>query len=133
MTSRKRVFLSFLEEDKEKTWGLRLLAANPNHDLEFYDESVRVPIDSQTANYIKRCIREKISRASVTVCLISDNTHTSRWVDWELDESVTRGNAIIAMALKGVERAILPRLIKERNITFHEWNPSYLCTLIEEA
>src|SRR5258706_7304776 len=75
---KRRVFLSFIEEDKERVRGLRLLAANPNYDLEFYDESVRVAIDSADADYIKRRIREKISRASVTICLISESTHTSR-------------------------------------------------------
>jgi len=59
-----------------------LLAANPNYDLEFYDESVRdesvrAPISSVSAPYIKRQIGEKIARTSVTVCLISERTHTS--------------------------------------------------------
>jgi hypothetical protein len=133
MAAKKRVFLSFIEEDKEKVAGLRLLAANPNYDLEFYDESVRVAIDSRDAEYVKRRIREKINRTSVTVCLISENTHTSRWVDWELGESDEKGNAIIAMALKGVERAVLPKLIKEKNLTFHGWDPEQLNELIAEA
>jgi len=54
-----------------------LLAANSNYDLEFYDESVRAPISSVSAPYIKRQIGENIARTSVTVCLISERTHTS--------------------------------------------------------
>jgi len=54
-----------------------LLAANSNYDLEFYDESVRAPISSVSAPYIKRQIGEKIARTSVTVCLIRERTHTS--------------------------------------------------------
>ena len=83
----KRVFLSFRAEDKPQVNGLRLLASNPNFNLEFYDESVRVEIKSSNAEYIKRVIREKISRSSVTVCLLSGLTHTSEWVSWELEES----------------------------------------------
>ncbi len=78
--TKKRVFLSFIEEDLDFVRGLRLLAANPNFDLEFYDESVRVAIESTDADYVKRVIRDKITRSSVTVCLISKNTHKSRWV-----------------------------------------------------
>src|SRR5713226_2016175 len=115
MAEKKRVFLSFLAEDREKVAGLRLLAANPNYDLEFYDESLRAAIDSSDADYIKRRIREKISRTSVTVCLITENTHTSGWVNWELKESDEKGNKIVAMALKGVDRAVLPKLIREKN------------------
>jgi hypothetical protein len=131
--AKKRVFLSFIEEDKERVQGLRLLAANPNYDLEFYDESVSVAINSKDAGYIKQRIREKISRTSVTVCLISEKTHTSEWVDWELQESDEKGNTIIAMALKGVERAVLPRLIKAKGLTSHAWDPQQLNELIGRA
>ncbi|MGQ9628377.1 MAG: TIR domain-containing protein [Anaerolineae bacterium] len=131
--AKKRVFLSFIEEDKERVQGLRLLAANPNYDLEFYDESLRVPINSRDADYVKQRLREKIGRTTVTVCLISENTHRSAWVDWELEESDKKGNTIIAMALKGVERAVLPKLIKEKRLTFHSWDPQRLNELIGKA
>lgn len=131
--AKKRVFLSFVEEDLPQVRGLRLLAANPNYDLEFYDESVRVPIDSRDAEYVKRVIREKISRTSVTVCLISQATHESRWVDWELEESEKKGNTIIAMALKGISEAVLPGLIKEGALTFHAWDLEKLGRLIDAA
>jgi hypothetical protein len=131
--TRKRVFLSFLAEDKQRVDGLRLLAANPNYDLEFYDESLRVPIESNQAEYVKKRIKEKINRPSITVCLISENTHTSRWVDWELEETFQKANTIVAMALKGVDRAVLPRLLKENNITFWEWDPAHRNKLISEA
>ena len=108
---RKRVFLSFRAEDREQVQGLRLLAANPDYDLEFYDESVRVAIDSRNAEYVKRVIREKIARSSVTVCLISPLTYTSAWVDWELEESAKKGNRMIPMALKGVTRSICPHTL----------------------
>lgn len=127
---KKRVFLSFRGEDREQVAGLRLLAANPNYDLEFYDESVRVAIDSYQADYIKQVIRAKISRTTVTVCLIGTMTASSTWVDWELEESAKKGNKIIAMALKGVDRAVLPKLISDNKITFHGWDPTLLARLI---
>lgn len=131
-STKKRVFLSFIAEDKDRVQGLRLLAKNPNFDIEFYDESVKEPFDSQNAEYIKRQIREKIYRTSVTVCLISEETHKSKWVDWELRVSDEKGNKIIAMALKGVERAVLPTLIKQKGLTFHAWDVDRLARLITE-
>ncbi len=103
--SKKRVFLSFRAEDRLQVQGLRLLAANPDYDLEFYDESVRVAVDSWNADYVKKVIREKINRSSVTVCMISALTYTSAWVDWELSESEQKGNNTIAMGLKDVTAA----------------------------
>ena len=131
---KKRVFISFdYEADLDQVNGLRGLIQNPNHELEAYDESVRKPIDSEDSTYIKRQLREKIKRSSVTLCLISATTHKSRWVDWELEESDRQGNAIIAMALKGVKEAVLPTLIKEKRLTFHSWAPNLLIDLIAQA
>jgi antiphage defense system Thoeris ThsB-like protein len=113
---KNRAFLSFIEEDKPHVHGLRLLAANPAYELEFYDESVRVAIDGRDADYIKRKIREKISRTSVTVSLISAQTHTSAWVDWELEESDAKGNTVIAqrqLPFHGCDPALLNRRIAE--------------------
>jgi hypothetical protein len=100
--TKKRVFFSFIGEDRTSVDGLRLLAANDDFDIEFYDESVKTPYNSQNETYIKSQIRPKIDRASVTVCLISGETYKSPWVDWELEHSDEKGNTIIAMALKAL-------------------------------
>lgn len=129
----KRVFLSFIVADQDHANGVRLLAKNPKHSLEFYDESVRAPFDSDDAAYLRRKIREKIGRTSVTVCLISEETHHSRWVDWELATSDQQGSTIIAMAVKGVTRAVLPALVKQKALTFHGWDADLLANLIGGA
>jgi len=133
MSPLKRVFLSFASEDIPQVWGLRLLKDNPNFELEFYDESVREPIDSRNADYIKRLIREKIRRCSVTVCLIGRTTYESEWVEWELETSEEEGNEIIVMALKGIDRAILPKFVRERRLPFLAWDPERLGRLIQAA
>jgi len=109
------------------------MAANDKFEVEFFDESVRVAIDSNNAEYVRRKIREKINRTSVTICMIGSETHSSKWVDWELEESFDKGNAVIAMALKGIDRAVLPAPIKSRNLTFHSWDPDNLARLVDAA
>lgn len=126
----KRVFLSYAYEDIQQVKGLKLLLANPNYDLDFYDESLGEAVDSQNAEYIKTVIGEKIKRSSVTVCLIGKETYKSKWVDWELSKSEKEGNKIIAMALKGIDNAVVPTLIKEKKLNFYPWNPKNLGDLI---
>lgn len=128
---KKRVFLSFASEDLNHVRGLRLLKDNPDFDLEFYDQSIKTPIDSQNADYIKRVIRDQIRRSSVTVCLISETTYKSQWVNWELEISDKFGNTIISMAIKGVESAVLPKFIKDSGIKFWSWDPKHLAELIK--
>lgn len=93
----KRVFISFKAEGKQKVDGLRLLVKNPNYDLEFYDESVRFPINSVKASYVKSVIKEKKQRAGAVLCLVNTDTHTCQWVCWELE---TLSKPIVAMAVK---------------------------------
>lgn len=130
---KKRVFISFAHEDRPQVNGLRLLAANPDFDIEFYDESVRVAIDSTNVDYVRRKIREKISRTSVTVCVLSATTYTSVWVDWELRESIDKGNAIIVMGIKGLTHAKLPNVLSELHHEWYLWNYETLARLIREA
>ena len=57
----------------------------------------------------------------------------STWVNWELEEGFDKSNAVIAMALKGIERAVLPAPIKSRNLTFCGWDPDKLAKLVDAA
>src|SRR4051794_22080851 len=130
----KRVFISFRAEDKPQVNGLRLLAANPAFDIEFYDESVRSPFDSNDPSYIRRKLREKINRTSVTVCLLSADTHKSQWVVWELEESIDKGNEIICMGLpNGPERLVLPSPAKRLELPWYRWDINHLQRLIANA
>jgi MTH538 TIR-like domain (DUF1863) len=130
----KRVFISFRAEDRQQVNGLRLLGANPNFDIEFYDESVRTAIDSTNTGYIRSKIREKIDRTSVTVCMVSELTYTSTWVAWELEESINKGNEIICMGLsRGASQLTLPEPARRLKLPWYLWDHNLLARLIAAA
>ena len=130
----KRVFISFRHEDKAQVNGLRLLAANDRFDIEFYDEGLKVAIDSDDATYIKKMIKERINRTSVTVCMVGALTCTSEWVNWELETSFAKGNKIICMGLKnGPPTLTLPPLARQLKLPWYLWNHDVLANLIEAA
>ena len=91
--SKSNVFISFASEDLNDVNMLRAQAKNENSDIEFNDWSLKKPFDSEDAEYIKRGIRERIRQCSVTVVYISDNTADSKWVDWEIRETIALGRA----------------------------------------
>ncbi|GAI25300.1 unnamed protein product [marine sediment metagenome] len=93
---RRNVFISFIEEDLAEVNLLRGQAKNEDSNLEFNDWSLRKPFDSEDAEYIKRGIRERIRQSSVTVVYVTENTTKSKWVDWEIRESIKLGKAVIA-------------------------------------
>ncbi len=93
----RHVFISFDHEDLNDVNLLRGQAKNDKVDLQFDDHSVKEPYDSNNADYIKRNIREKIDRCSVTVVYLSDKSATSKWVNWEIEESLKRGKGVIGV------------------------------------
>src|SRR5690606_2793576 len=98
-------------------------AKNKNNDLEFSDYSVREPYDSTNAAYIRSKIRERIAAASVTICLIGEKTHTSRWVDWEIAASAEENNKIIGVRLhSSVTRDIAPKALASVKATVCNWD-----------
>jgi hypothetical protein len=130
----KRVFISFRHEDRPQINGLRLLAANQKFDIEFYDESLVTAINSTNAVYVRSKIREKINRTSVTVCMVSALTHTSTWVDWELEESISKGSAIICMGIPNSPPILLlPEPARRLKLACYAWDHNHLARLIDNA
>jgi hypothetical protein len=130
----KRVFISFRIEDRNQVNGLRLLAANPDFEIEFYDESVRKEINSTDAAYVRKKIREKINRTTVTLCMLSPQTYTSQWVNWELEESIDKGSAIVCMGLPGVTGTLtLPEPARRLKLAWYLWDHNLLSSLIRNA
>ncbi len=130
---RKRVFLSFRGEDKTLVDLFRGQAKNENTDLDFIDFSLRVPLGSENAEYIKAGIRERIRQSSVTIVLITESTHTSSWVDWEIRESVRMGKGVIGVRLKDDSSIKIPDAIKEHGFEVVGWNHKEIRQAINEA
>ena len=129
---RRKVFLSFHAEDKMKVNGLRLMVRNQNVDLDFYDQSLQVPINSERSSYIRNVIRNKISRVSVVACLIGNGTAWREWVDWELNTAVEFGKGVCGVRLKG-SHGRTPPLLAEIHAPVARWNIPEIIAVIECA
>lgn len=127
---RRRIFISFDADDKPQVQGFRLMAYNPNVELDFYDGSLQTPVNSERSSYIKQNIREKISRCSVVVCLIGKATAKSEWVDWELRTGRELGKGLCGVYLKGSHGQI-PAGLKDCPIA--DWDTQQIVSVIECA
>ena len=130
---RRNVFISFAAEDLALVNFLRGQAKNENSNLDFIDRSLREPYDSENVEYIKRGIRERIRQTSVTVCFITENTAQSKWVDWEIRESINLGKGVVAMYQGERPPSNLPPAIKELGIKLVPWRQSELNAAIERS
>lgn len=131
--ARRNVFISFASEDMNLVNLLRGQAKNRHSDLDFSDRSVQEPFDSQNAEYIRRRIREHIRQASVTLVFVSENTANSRWVDWEVRESMRLGKGVTAMYSGDSPPRILPSAITEHGIRLVPWDHDSISAAIDEA
>jgi len=130
---KRSIFISFAGEDLNEVNLLRGQAKNENSDLEFIDRSLQKPFDSKDAEYIKRGIREHIRQSSITVCYLSENTAKSKWVDWEIRESIALGKGVIAMYKGDSLPAKIPSAIKEFKIKLVPWDHKKLSQAIDTA
>lgn len=127
------VFISFAMEDNKEVNLLRGQAKNNDSSLEFTDYSVKEAFDSKNAEYIKRGIREKIKQCSVTLVYVSNDTGNSKWVDWEIRESVRLGKGVVAMYQGDTKPTNLPSAIKEFKVKLIPWNQQTIKDAIHKA
>lgn len=129
----RHVFISFASEDLDEVNLLRGQAKNENTDLTFDDYSVKEAFDSSNADYIKRQIREKIDRCSVTVVYLSENSAASKWVNWEIEESLRRGKGVIGVHKGDVPPKELPAAFVKNRCEVVKWEHAGLTMAIQAA
>ena len=132
-TGKRNVFISFVHEDINEVNLLRCQAKDENSKLEFNDWSLREPFDSKRAEYIKRGIRERINQSSVTMVYISEQTASSKWVNWEIQESIRLGKGVIAVHKGDSQPKSLPSAIREHNVPVISWTHKGIAEAIERA
>ncbi len=130
---RRHLFISFASEDLREVNLLRGQAANEETDLDFDDFSVQEPYDSKDADYIKRQIRARIERSSVTMVYLSRHSAASQWVDWEIRESVRQGKGVFGVYQGDLVEAHIPRALSEAGGKVVKWSHEELTAAIEEA
>jgi len=130
---KRHLFISFVHEDERMVDYLRGQAKNESTQLDFADYSIKEPIDSNRAEYIKQEIREQIERVSVTLVYLSDNTADSAWVDWEIRESLKLGKGVVGVHQGETPPKHLPTAITENHIEIVQWKHKDLMAAIDRA
>jgi MTH538 TIR-like domain (DUF1863) len=93
-------FISYDHDDQKQVTGFKLLKSNPNHPLDFQDHSLKTPVlnsqgkpikyppNDARAKPVRDAIEKKFKNASKLVVLIGDDTHKSKWVEWEVNKFI---------------------------------------------
>ena len=95
------VFISY-NYDNDRHYKNLLVAwsTNASFDLEFYDSSVDVSVDSLSAGPIRRVISKRINKSDILLCIVGQETHNSDWVTWEIEKAGELDKKFVAVKLE---------------------------------
>ncbi len=119
---RRNTFLSFDSDDMDEVNLLRAQSKNEKSEIEFIDRSVKEAINSERDEYIKQKITERIRQCSQTVVYITDTTHSSDWVKWEVEKSLQLGKGVIAFHKGNAPPSKIPSCIADNKIEVVSWS-----------
>jgi len=120
----KRVFLSFLHDDIWEVNQFRAIIGNEYVGAMAYDESLKDPVKSLRADYVRSKLEAMINRASLVILLVSNNTwkDPSGWLEWEMTTAWNLGKEVGAMKFKNAPYAREPAFLSKFNISVVRWN-----------
>lgn len=73
---------------------------NENMSLNIEDYSTDTKIKSQDELYLKKRMREQISKSDYFLVFVGNDTHERPWVAWEIEQAKRLGKKIIAVKEK---------------------------------
>lgn len=123
----RKVFFSFKYDDVQRAMNVR----NSNMidgalKSGFIDKADFEAVQRKGDAAIKAWIDGQLEGTSVTVVLLGLNTHRSKWVQYEIDQSIARGNGIITIDISQVAdlngRTTACCSLRVRGATHYLWN-----------
>ena len=139
------IFISYDHGNAVQVEGFRGLIRNPNHALECHDRSLPSPVrdrhgqiiallpDQPSAEPVRVAIRRLFEKCSRLVVLIGDDTHSSRWVEWEIKEFFRLKSSVGSDAAKRIRGMRLksarggdPAALTGRSAPTLGWDPAAL-------
>ena len=108
----RQVFFSFdYDQDVRRVEQVRNCGVlDPQGEkIRFFDAANRETLKQQGSTAIAKWIGEQMRGTSVTVVLFGACTHLSEWVNYEIKQSVEKGNGLLGIAIHGIKDPLLVR------------------------
>lgn len=99
----RKVFFSFKYDDVQRAMNVR----NSNVisgalKSGFIDKADFEKVEKQGDKAIQKWIDEQLTGTSVTVVLVGANTNKSKWVKYEIEQSIARGNGLLTIDISKI-------------------------------
>lgn len=128
----KNAFVSHVHEDDELLPELKELLARSGFEIRDSSISSDKPNDAQSPEYIKsEILAPRIKWASTMIVLISPETHTSPWVEWEIEYAAKEGKRIVGVYVRGGKDADVPKGLDTYADAVVGWNADAVIDAID--
>lgn len=99
----RKVFFSFKYDDVQRAMNVRNSNVITGISKSGYiDKADFEEVERQGDKAIKAWIDKQLEGTTVTVVLVGANTHKSKWVKYEIDQSIKRGNGILTIDISKI-------------------------------
>lgn len=135
--NRKHVFISHHHADDAEVSNLTSLLSHQGYDIR--NSSIRAKPANQRRleqglvkdETIRRLLRMKISWAGCVVVLIGKQTHTRKWVNWEIEQANKQNKRIVGVYLRGGTDADIPPAFEKYGSALVGWNSDSIIAAID--
>jgi len=99
----RKVFFSFKYDDVFRAMNVRNSnVISSDAKAGFIDKADFEKVEREGAEAIKNWIDDQLKGTSVTVVLVGANTDKSKWVQYEIDASIARGNGLLTIDISKI-------------------------------
>jgi hypothetical protein len=99
----RRVFFSFEYGDVSRAMVVRNSWVTKGEAAGFVDAAEFEEVEQKGDAAIKRWIDDQLIGTSVTAVLVGADTCSSKWVKYEIDKSINRGNGLLGIDISKIK------------------------------
>lgn len=131
MAKEYHIFISHSWGYPQDLENLRTLLRERGYfNVEFEEPTVKEPINSTNAEYIKCRIREKLRKSNLVLAIAGMYASYSDWIEWELDTAIRLELPIVGVIPRGQER--ISTTVSSRSKEDVRWNTESIVAAIRK-
>lgn len=124
MNKKYNVFISHKGIDDDSVQNLKKRLISKGYDIRNGSiDSTKHRDTIPEKKVIERLLRMRINWASTFICLIGENTHNSKWVNYEIEQAHLKGKRIVGIYAHGCKDNVeIPEQYKKFGGPILGWN-----------
>lgn len=127
----KNVFISHYNKDDPHIQKFKNLMNQKGYQLKNASIDSTKPNKAKNPEYIKQLLRSRLTWSSTCVVLIGPNTHTRKWVNWEIEQASKKGNRIVGVYINGASGVDVPDNFNKYGDALVGWNSNSIENSLE--